>query len=71
MQRTAGAKGQPVIHPYNRTRVQIGTPLDFLVVSDHAEMLGVMKAVRERYHDKRRSWLDRKHQEMVCLSTDE
>jgi hypothetical protein len=41
------AKGQPVIHPYNRTRVQIGTPLDFLVVSDHAEMLGVMKAVRE------------------------
>ena len=26
------AKGEPVIHPYNRTRVQIGTPLDFLVV---------------------------------------
>ena len=41
------AKGQPVIHPYNRTRVQINTPLDFLVVSDHAEMLGVMRAVRE------------------------
>lgn len=40
------AKGQPVIHPYNRARVQIETPLDFLVVSDHAEMLGVMKAVR-------------------------
>ena len=40
------AKGQPVIHPYNRTRVQINTPLDFLVVSDHAEMLGVMRAVR-------------------------
>jgi hypothetical protein len=40
------AKGQPVIHPYNRARVQIQTPLDFLVVSDHAEMLGVMKAVR-------------------------
>ena len=40
------AKGQPVVHPYNRARVQIQTPLDFLVVSDHAEMLGVMKAVR-------------------------
>ncbi|MDC1211168.1 DUF3604 domain-containing protein [Porticoccaceae bacterium] len=40
------AKGQPVIHPYNRARVQIQSPLDFLVVSDHAEMLGVMKAVR-------------------------
>jgi hypothetical protein len=26
--------------------VQIGTPLDFLVVSDHAEMLGVMRAIR-------------------------
>ena len=40
------AKGQPVIHPYNRARVQINTPLDFMVVSDHAEMLGVMRAVR-------------------------
>ena len=35
------AKGEPVIHPKNRTRVQINTPLDFLVVSDHAEELGV------------------------------
>ena len=26
------ARGLPVIHPYNRTRVQIQTPLDFLVV---------------------------------------
>ena len=41
------AKGQPVIHPYNRARVQIDTPLDFLVVSDHAEMLGVIRAVHE------------------------
>ncbi len=39
------AKGQPVIHPYNRTRVQIGTPLDFLVVSDHAEFLGIIREV--------------------------
>ena len=27
------AKGYPVIHPYNRVRAQIGTPLDFLVVA--------------------------------------
>ena len=39
------AKGQPVVHPYNRTRVQIGTPLDFLVVSDHAELMGVIRAM--------------------------
>ena len=41
------AKGQPVIHPYNRTRVQITTPLDFLVIADHAEMMGVMKSIRD------------------------
>lgn len=37
------AKGQPVLHPYNGMRVQIGTPLDFLVVSDHAEFMGVVR----------------------------
>ena len=36
------ARGLPVIHPTNRVRVQIDTPLDFLVVSDHAETLGVL-----------------------------
>lgn len=40
------AKGLPVIHPYNRTRVQIDTPLDFLVVSDHAELMGVIRAIK-------------------------
>lgn len=39
------AKGLPVIHPYNRARVQVDTPLDFLVVADHAEMMGVMRAI--------------------------
>jgi hypothetical protein len=42
------AKGLPVIHPYNRTRVRIGTPLDFLAVSDHAEFLG---GIRDIYYD--------------------
>lgn len=42
------AKGLPVIHAYNRTRVQIQTPLDFLVVSDHAEFLG---GIRDIYND--------------------
>jgi hypothetical protein len=52
--RTAGpdiayrwAKGLPVVHPSTRARVQIGTPLDFLVVADHAEMLGVPLGLME------------------------
>ena len=39
------AKGYPVIHPFHRARVQIGTPLDFLVVSDHAEFMGVVPMI--------------------------
>ena len=39
------ARGLPVIHPYHRARVRIGTPLDFLVVSDHAELMGVLRKV--------------------------
>ena len=35
------AKGLPVLHPYHHGKIQIGTPLDFLVVADHAEMMGV------------------------------
>ncbi|MBK7949649.1 MAG: DUF3604 domain-containing protein [Deltaproteobacteria bacterium] len=44
------AKGLPVIHPYHRARVRIHTPLDFLVVADHAEYLGV---IRKLYFDVR------------------
>lgn len=36
------ARGLPVIHPGHRALVQIDRPLDFLVVSDHAEALGAM-----------------------------
>lgn len=36
------AKGVPVIADMTRSRVQIGTPLDFLVVTDHAEFMGVI-----------------------------
>jgi hypothetical protein len=39
------AMGMPVIHPYHRARIQIGTPLDFLVVSDHAELMGVIRHI--------------------------
>ena len=42
------AKGEPVIHPYTKTRVQLETPLDFLVVSDHAEYMGVFQLVESR-----------------------
>ena len=48
------AKGMPVIHPFHRARVQIGEPLDFLVVSDHAEVMGVFKAM----HQGQASWED-------------
>lgn len=41
------AKGLPVIHPFHRARVQIRTPLDFLVVADHAETLGLMSTIVE------------------------
>lgn len=39
------ARGMPVVHPYHKARVQIGTPLDFLVVSDHAEFLGQIRNI--------------------------
>ena len=39
------AKGMPVVHPGHKAREQIGTPLDFLVVSDHAEYLGVIRSL--------------------------
>ncbi len=42
------ARGLPVIHPSTRTRVQIETPLDFLVVADHAESMGVFRQVIEQ-----------------------
>ncbi|MBB6522225.1 DUF3604 domain-containing protein [Pseudoteredinibacter isoporae] len=37
------AKGEPVIHPYTKARVQIHRPLDFMVVADHAEFMGVIE----------------------------
>jgi hypothetical protein len=45
------AKGLPVIHPFHRARVRIDTPLDFLVVADHAEYLGVIRKVYRDVHD--------------------
>ena len=41
------ARGQPVVHPFHRARVQIDEPLDFLVVSDHAEFLGGIRQVHQ------------------------
>jgi len=39
------AKGYPVVHPYNKVRIQIHTPLDFLVVTDHGEFMGVVPMI--------------------------
>ncbi|MHC4611599.1 MAG: DUF3604 domain-containing protein [Planctomycetota bacterium] len=33
------------MHPYHRAKIQIGRPLDFLVVSDHGEYVGVIPMV--------------------------
>ncbi|MEK7794262.1 MAG: DUF3604 domain-containing protein [Candidatus Hydrogenedentota bacterium] len=41
------AKGEFILHPYTKAKIRIGTPLDFLVVSDHAEAIGVIRAVFE------------------------
>jgi hypothetical protein len=35
------ARGLPAIHPYHRARMRLETPLDFVVIADHAEMMGV------------------------------
>jgi hypothetical protein len=45
------ARGLPVIHPYSEVRVRIGTPLDFLVVSDHAEGMGVLRAIVNHHEE--------------------
>ncbi|WP_299588160.1 DUF3604 domain-containing protein [uncultured Microbulbifer sp.] len=64
------AKGQPVIHPYTHAKVRINTPLDFLVVSDHAEGLGVMRAVVNKtdqldtempFHQSIMRWFAKQH----------
>jgi hypothetical protein len=39
------ARGLPVLHPYHQAKVKIETPVDFLVVTDHAEMLGVLRTM--------------------------
>jgi hypothetical protein len=37
------AKGEPVIHPVIDARMRISRPLDFLVVADHSDFLGLQK----------------------------
>ncbi len=50
------AKGEPVIHPFNRVRVQLSRPLDFLVVADHAEGMGLMRSLYTEDPDLSDSW---------------
>lgn len=42
------AKGWPVTHPSTKEKVQLNAPLDFLVIADHAESMGVIKASIEK-----------------------
>lgn len=41
------AKGAPVIDANSRAKIKIETPLDFLVVADHAEYVGIPKMLWE------------------------
>lgn len=50
------AKGEPIVHPFNRTRVQLNRPLDFLVIADHAEGLGVLGQIYAEDPDLSGSW---------------
>ncbi len=62
------AKGQPVVHPSTGAEVQLETPLDFLVVADHAESFGVFRTAYEEglpreglgLADSLRSWVTEK-----------
>ena len=49
------AKGFPVVNASNGVRIQIGTPLDFLVVADHAEYLAVPMRI---FNDKQASLVE-------------
>ena len=37
------ARGDPVLHPVSQSRMRIVRPLDFLVVADHSDYLGLQK----------------------------
>jgi len=50
------AKGEPVVHPFNRSRVQLQRPLDFLVVADHAESLGVIGEIFRQNPEMDEAW---------------
>lgn len=41
------ARGEPVLHPTARTKIRLDRPLDFLVVADHSEMLGLQVQLSE------------------------
>jgi hypothetical protein len=53
------AKGEPVPHAYSKARMQLKTPLDFLVVTDHAEYMGVMQMVEANAPELQKSEVGR------------
>lgn len=42
------ASGEPMVHPGHGVRVQLSEPLDFLIIADHAEYLGVPRYIYEK-----------------------
>jgi hypothetical protein len=59
------AKGLPVVHPFHRARVQIDTPLDFLVVADHAELLGVVRGLGNAHPELQKLAIGREFTQMM------
>lgn len=62
------AKGEPVIHPFTRTRVQLRQPLDFLVIADHVEDLGILSSLNEADPDMEDSWFWERWKTAFALS---
>jgi len=60
------AKGAPVIEALSRTKIHIDTPLDFLVVSDHAEYIGIPKMIWEGNEQLMATEIGQRYAQMIA-----
>ena len=60
------AKGAPVIDALSRAKMQIDTPLDFLVLSDHAEYVGIPKMIWERDERMMSTDIGKRYAQMIA-----
>jgi hypothetical protein len=59
------AKGAPVIDALSRAKVQIDTPLDFLVVADHAEYAGITKMIWDGHEQLMATDIGKRYAKMI------